>query len=280
MSGKLFIVATPIGNLSDISTRTKEALDEADIVMAEDTRVSVKLLNHLHIKKRLISCHDHNEAQRAVLLKEMAKDNKTIALLSDAGTPLISDPGYKIVQEAIAVGMEVIPLAGPSAFLLALVGSGLPCERFQFIGFLPDKLSALKKELQNLCAYPHTLVFYVSPHKLAKTIAIMQETFGDRDACLARELTKIHEEFLRLTLSHLAKEVEKRDVLGECVLIVKGLEESNSTAPSQTQILKDIKKGLAQGERVKELSARLGEQYGLPKSDIYKLALSCLPDGD
>ena len=145
----------------------------------------------------MISCHEHNEADRLQALGQAAANNESVALISDAGTPLISDPGYQIVREAIAVGMTVIPIPGPSAFLLALVGSGLPCDKFVFEGFLPDKTSAQKTRLEELRTETRTLVFYISPHKLIKNLTVLLEVFGDREICLARELTKKYEEFLR-----------------------------------------------------------------------------------
>ncbi|HEY9733969.1 MAG TPA: 16S rRNA (cytidine(1402)-2'-O)-methyltransferase [Drouetiella sp.] len=274
MSGILFIVATPIGNLDDLTNRIRAVIEQSKFVLAEDTRVTIKILNHLNLKKQMISCHEHNEEARLQLLAQAARDGDSVALISDAGTPLISDPGFQIVREAIAVGMTVIPVPGPSAFLLALVGSGLPCDKFVFEGFLPDKSSAQKSRLEELRTETRTLVFYVSPHKLTKTLTAMLEVLGDRDICLARELTKLHEEFLRGRISKMIEKYTKDEVRGEFVLVVSGAsEQSNAIAITETEVRAAIRAEFASNRSVKDISALLADQFHWKKSDIYRLAL-------
>ena len=280
MPGKLLLIATPVGNLSDISARVENSLRESDYILAEDTRVSIKILNHLKIKKRMVSCHEFNESARTSLIAEANQTNKTVALLSDAGTPLISDPGFEIVQAAIACGMQVIPIPGPSAFVLALIGSGLPCNRFVFEGFLPDKPGAAKQRLTELANESRTIILYVAPHKLARTLTLFKGILGDRQACVARELTKIHEQFLRGTLSELGNFATSNKILGECVLVVAG---SESSGKSQRQaivcedsIVNAMEKMRSQGLGVKEISIRCAKQFGLKRSHTYQLALRCV----
>jgi|694.fasta_scaffold103398_1 16S rRNA (cytidine1402-2'-O)-methyltransferase len=274
MSGILFIVATPIGNLDDLTNRIRSAIEQSKFVLAEDTRVTIKILNHLNLKKQMISCHEHNEEARLQLLTQAAKDGDSVALISDAGTPLISDPGYQIVREAIAVGMTVIPVPGPSAFLLALVGSGLPCDKFVFEGFLPDKPSAQKSRLEELRSETRTLVFYISPHKLTKNLTAMLEVFGDREICLARELTKLHEEFLRGKISTMIEKYAKEEIRGEFVLVVSGASDQNGTSEvTETEVRAAIRAEFASNRSVKDISALLADQFHWKKSDVYRLAL-------
>lgn len=276
MPGSLFIIATPVGNLSDISLRTRKTLEESDLILAEDTRVTIKILNHLGIKKRMLSCHEFNERSRLSLISEAKINNQQIALVSDAGTPLISDPGFQIVREAIACGMKVIAIPGPSAFLLALVGSGIASHRFVFEGFLPDKPTEMKRRLNELKTEKRTLVFYVSPHKLVKTLQTTHGLLGDRQACLARELTKIHEEFIRLPLSELIAVIEKREIIGECVLIIAGAETGGHEDDKESikeKLNMAIKEMLAADLSTKDIVAGCVRQYGLRKSAVYEVVL-------
>jgi 16S rRNA (cytidine1402-2'-O)-methyltransferase len=272
-------VATPIGNLSDITGRVKQVLELCDFILAEDTRVTIKLLNHFSIQKRMLSCHDFNEDKRAELLAEAAGLNQVVALVSDAGTPLVSDPGHAIVQAAIAHDMEVIPIPGPSAFLIALIGSGLPCDRFIFEGFLPDKPSAIRKQLAELVEEDRTSVFYVSPHKIVRVLNLILEVLGDRPICLARELTKMHEEFLRGSVSAITTIVEQRQVLGECVLVVAGAQpdpKSSDVIAKPDEIAKiyaDMKQSLSEGKGVKEISHECAKKFGWKRSKMYELLL-------
>lgn len=278
-TSQLFIVATPIGNLNDISARLKQALTDCDFILAEDTRVSIKLLNHLGLKKRMFSCHDFNERSRIVMLSRAYADGQSVALISDAGTPLISDPGFQIVQEAIALGMQTVPIPGPSAFVLALIASGLPCDRFVFEGFLPEKSTLLKARLELLSREGRTLIFYVSPHKLLKTLSYLYEIFGERKVCLARELTKFHEEFLRKNLSELLKDLKDAKIIGECVLVVAGAANNEPCHEStQSEVISEITSMLAKGLGVKEISIECAKRFGWKRSKVYELALSCLKE--
>ncbi len=275
MSGKLFIISTPVGNLEDISSRVIKTFNECDLVLAEDTRVTVKLLNHIGVKRKLLSCHEFNESKRLALLGEIASENKSCALVSDAGTPLVSDPGYQIVQEAIAIGMEVIPIPGPSAFLLALTGSGLPMDRFVFQGFLPERKKQRKQELEALSQETRTLVFYVSPHDLVDTLQEVVTTFGDRKACVARELTKLHEEFIRGTFSEILERLADK-IRGECVLVVAGAEAQEIKQADRLDVASALAKRLEAGERLKEAAVAVAKALGWTGSDVYEIGLELL----
>jgi 16S rRNA (cytidine1402-2'-O)-methyltransferase len=223
VAGRLIVASTPIGNLGDLSPRLREAFERADLVACEDTRVTGRLLHHLGIKKPLVSLHDHNERQRLPrLLAELAA-GKTIALCSDAGTPLLSDPGFVLVREAAALGVVVEPVPGPSAVLAALVGSGLPPYPFTFAGFAPPKSGKRRAFYRGLAALGHTVVVFESPHRLLPSLDDARAELGDRRAAVARELTKLHEEFLRGRLSELAAALGARASLkGEFVLVLAG----------------------------------------------------------
>ncbi|MBX9685451.1 MAG: 16S rRNA (cytidine(1402)-2'-O)-methyltransferase [Candidatus Obscuribacterales bacterium] len=272
MAGKLYIVGTPIGNLEDISQRMKNILNEVDVVFAEDTRVSIKLLSHIGVSKTLISCHDYNEAARSNELKRYAESGRSVALISDAGMPLVSDPGYKFVQEALRLEMEVIGIPGPSSVLLALVGSGLPCERFAFEGFLADKAGERKERLQKLKDDDRTLIFFVSIHDLEKTLKDINEIMGNRAACICRELTKLHEEYIRKPVLDLLEILKERQLKGECVLVIEGARQA-SELMSEAELSKRLSELLASGARLKDASAVLAKESGWNASDVYKLGL-------
>ncbi len=273
MPGKLYIVSTPIGNLRDISPRVTQALCDSDFILAEDTRVTIKLMSHLGLSKRLVSCHDYNEQHRAEALVEAASNSQSVALVSDAGTPLVSDPGYRVVRKSIELGMDVIPVPGPSAFLLALIGSGLPCDKFVFEGFLPDKSGLAKKRLAVLKNEERTIVFYVSPHKLKKTLDMVAAEFGERPACIARELTKFYEEFKRGTLPELVEQIKDQEIRGECVLVVGGNKESKESVTTEEEVHQVIAEHIRAGKRMGEVASEVAHRFGLKKSDVYKIAL-------
>ncbi|HXT19320.1 MAG TPA: 16S rRNA (cytidine(1402)-2'-O)-methyltransferase [Thermoanaerobaculia bacterium] len=218
--GRLLVVATPIGNLGDLSPRAREALAGADIVACEDTRHTGLLLSRLGIKARLVSLHEHNERARLPSLLSTLAEGKTVVLVSDAGTPLVSDPGFLLVREAVAVGATVEAIPGPSALLAALVVSGLPPLPFTFAGFPPQKPGKRRTFFTRLAALEHTVVFYESPHRLAASLADAAATFGDRPAVVARELTKLHEELRRGTLADLATSFTDEKARGEVVIVV------------------------------------------------------------
>ena len=271
MPGILYIVPTPIGNLEDITLRALRVLKEAEWIAAEDTRHTRHLLAHFGIKTALTSYHDHNERDKARLLVERLRSGASIALVSDAGTPAISDPGYRIVVDAIRAGIEVVPLPGASALTTALSASGLPTGSFLFEGFLPAKVQERKARLQTLRREAATLVFYEAPHRLLDSLAEMLKIFGDRKIAVARELTKVHQEFLRGTLSELVTALADRDIKGEIVIMVHGA--SGEAQVSDEELHGTIRQLAANGMGVKEIAELLGERYGLAKKEVYKLAL-------
>jgi 16S rRNA (cytidine1402-2'-O)-methyltransferase len=275
MPGTLYIVATPVGNLNDLSPRIKATFEKVDLILAEDTRVTIKLLNHLGIKKRMISCHEFNEKSRLGILTEFSKLNQSVALVSDAGTPLISDPGNDIVQQAISCDMTIIPIPGPNAALLALVASGLPCDRFVFEGFLPSKANLLKARLAQLEPEQRTIILYEAPHRLLKTLRALNETFGDRNICIARELTKIHEEFVRNKISKIINRLTDTKLLGEYVIVIAGNDEDQpSLLSNKSEIENAVKEMLKNGATVKTIVQTITEKYKVKRSEIYQLALS------
>jgi 16S rRNA (cytidine1402-2'-O)-methyltransferase len=221
--GRLLVVATPLGNLGDLSPRAARALAEADLVAAEDTRRTLPLLTHLGLSKPMVSSHKFNEASGLAGLLNTLAEGKTIALVTDGGTPAISDPGHRLVAAAHAAGHAVVAIAGPSAVAAALSVAGFPADRFRFAGFLPAAASARRRALAALAAEPETLVFYEAPHRVLKALDAMVEALGDRDAALCRELTKLHEEVLRAPLSAIRASLAARDAIrGEIVLVVEG----------------------------------------------------------
>ena len=221
MAGKLLVVATPIGNLDDLSPRARAAFEEADIVACEDTRHTGRLLSLVGIKKPLVSLHEHNERQRLPRLLADLEDGKVIAVASDAGTPLLSDPGFLLVREAAARGIRIEPIPGPSALLTALVASGLPPYPFTFAGFAPPKTGKRRTFFARWSPLGHTLILFESPHRILASLADALEVLGDRPVAVARELTKIHEEVLRGKLSEVLAELKARpSIKGEFVVVV------------------------------------------------------------
>ena len=236
--GTLFLVATPIGNLADISRRALEVLNEVDLIACEDTRHTIKLLNHFGIDKPLKSYHDFNEEQKARQFAEQLTGKTKIALVSDAGMPAISDPGYRIVRICREKGIPVVAIPGPSAAITALAASGLPSDEFMFIGFLPPKKMARRGKLNELAAMTCTLIFYEAPHRIEETLQDVEEVFGDREVCIARELTKMHEEYVFGKLSDARKRIKP---LGEFVLIVQGATEARQQTPlTRDDVLKKL----------------------------------------
>ena len=224
MAGKLLVVSTPIGNLDDLSSRARDAFEAADLVVCEDTRRTGRLLVRLGFKRKLLSLHEDNERQRVPRVRESIAAGDTVVLASDAGTPLINDPGYVLVRQAIRQGLRVEPIAGPSAVLAALVASGLPPYPFTFAGFPPPKKGKRVTFYTRFAELDHTLVFFESPHRIEASLADALESLGNRPAALARELTKLHEEILRGTLSEILEEVAGRQsVKGEITLVVGAL---------------------------------------------------------
>lgn len=222
--GSLYLVATPIGNLEDITLRAIRILKEVDLILCEDTRQSKKLLDHYQIQKRLESFFEHNEEKKISQVTKMLQKGQSVALVSDGGTPLISDPGYRLVQSAIKNGITVVPVPGPSAVITALVASGLPVNQFVFVGFLPQKPGQRRNFLEKLKEEKRTIVAFESPNRLLFTLNNILEVMGDRNICVAREMTKIHEEFTRGKVSEVTKSFLGREIKGEITLVIGGTE--------------------------------------------------------
>jgi len=271
MGGVLYIVATPIGNLEDITLRALRVLKEVDLIAAEDTRHTKTLLDHYGITKPLTSYHEHNEKTKAHALVGRLKRGQSIALVSDAGTPVLSDPGYRLVREAIKAAIPVVPLPGPSAMTALLSVSGLATDRFVFEGFLPARRGERRGRLGALREEKRTMVFYEAPHRLKESLGDLLEILGDREAVMGREITKIHEEFLRGRLSEMRARVESEKPRGEITLAVGGSE--GDAAPAQELITAEIEQLRKKGLRVKEIAELLGEKFSCPKREIYRLAL-------
>lgn len=271
MPGILYIVATPIGNLEDITLRAIRTLKEADVIAAEDTRHTQVLLKHFAINTPLTSFHEHNERAKTAQLVTRLERGESIALVSDAGTPAISDPGYRLVVAAIGAGIRVIPIAGPSALIAALSAAGLPTDGFDFRGFLPARKQERRSKLQELRDGRYTMVFYETPHRLQESLDDVREILGDRRMVLAREVTKLYEEFLRGRISEVIGEVSRREIRGEMTLVIEGCSDSN--AASEEALVEEIDKLKGEGMRIKEIAEILGEKYGYSKRAIYRLAL-------
>ena len=271
MPGTLFLVATPIGNLEDITLRAVRILrDEVSAIACEDTRQTQKLLDHYGIRKPLLSYHEHNEINRAAELIEILERGEAVALVSDAGTPLVSDPGYRVVSAAIERDIPVIPLPGPSAALAALAASGLPMHEFLFIGFLPSKSGARRKALERIAQTGVTVVAYESPHRVMEALREMSETFGERRIVVGREITKIHEEFLRGSAREIQQKLETRGPVKGEITIVIGPAEQNAAVddPSREVARLQEEAGLDRMEAIKTVAKRMG----LPKREVYRLA--------
>jgi 16S rRNA (cytidine1402-2'-O)-methyltransferase len=279
MSGTLYLVATPIGNLEDITLRAIRVLKEADLIACEDTRHTRKLLSHYQISKPTISYHEHNERERTGELIARLEAGATIALVSDAGTPLVSDPGLRIVQEAIKRGVAVVPIPGASAFIAAIAASGLPTDQFIFAGFLPSKRTARRVRLNELAELPMTIVCYEAPHRIKQTLADARELFGERRVVVARELTKIHEEFIRENLT----EVELPEgTRGEIVLLFgPPAETGTSQLQANRSVLEDVEE-LMRVESLDQKAAlkRVARMRGISKSVAYRQVLDERENGE
>jgi 16S rRNA (cytidine1402-2'-O)-methyltransferase len=271
-SGVLYIVATPIGNLEDITLRAIRVLKEADLVAAEDTRHTRHLLDRYQLDTQLTSYHDHNKEEKAPVLVARMLEGKNVALVSDAGTPGISDPGYFLINLAIDRKIPVVPIPGATAAIAALSVSGMPTDRFVFEGFLPAKHLARLKRLQELSKEERTMIFYEAPHKIIKAVADMLAVLGDRRAVITRELTKIHEETIRGTLSESLKRLQEGTIKGEFTVIVHGAtKEPLKQDIDTTEFLKNLI--LHRGLSKKEAISAAAEELGLPKKDVYKESL-------
>jgi len=271
MAGVLYVVATPIGNLEDVTLRALRVLKEVDLIAAEDTRHTQKLLGHYDVRTPLTSYHEHNERTKARPLVERLLQGQNIALVTDAGVPAISDPGYRIVVEASSAGIQVTPIPGPSALTAVLSASGLPTDRFVFEGFLPAKKKERRDRLEALRGEMRTIVCFEAPHRLLESLRDIHGLLGDRAVVVAREVSKIYEEFLRGTVSDVIDRLTGQDIRGELTLVIKG--SAGESAVSENRLKADIRKLKQEGMRVKEIAELLGERYGYSKKEIYRLAL-------
>jgi 16S rRNA (cytidine1402-2'-O)-methyltransferase len=279
--GCLYLISTPIGNLEDITLRALRILKEVDLVACEDTRETAKLLHRYGIHKRALSYHEHNEIVRAAEIMLELEDGARVALLSDAGTPGISDPGYHLVQLAIRHGIPVVPVPGPTALVAALAASGLPADHFHFVGFLPPKATQRRKALKALEAEPATLIFYEAPHRIADSLADMRAVLGDRRAVVAREVTKMHEEFLRGRLSELAQLAKRRTLKGESTVLVAPLDTEIPRKPVAIVRVRARRVDQSISARVAHLERRRGldlkkalkvvaRELGISRSEAYR----------
>ena len=270
-TGCLYLVATPIGNLEDITLRALRVLKEADLIACEDTRQTQKLLQHYAIHKEMVSYHAHNELMRAPELVIQLEEGAQVALVSDAGTPVVSDPGHRLVVLCLRHHIPVVPIPGPSAFVAALAASGLPTEEFLFVGFLPPRAGARRKKLDALKSEPRALVLYEAPHRLADTLSDAAEILGSRQAVVAREVTKIHEEFLRGSLAELRDAAHKRAPRGEITLMIGPAVEGEPQAVPAVSLKQRVEQlesesGLDRKAALKQAA----RERGLGKRDAYK----------
>jgi 16S rRNA (cytidine1402-2'-O)-methyltransferase len=268
--GKLYLVATPIGNLEEITTRATKTLADVDLVACEDTRVSGKLIKHLGLEKPLIACHEHNEFTVSKQLVEKLLQGQSIAYVSDAGYPGISDPGQRLVQAALLEDIQVIVISGPSAVFNALVASGLDTTRFYFHGFLRQKEAARLDEIKDLYRRPETLIFYEAPHRIDTTLRNLLDVLGNRKACIARELTKIHEEYIEGTLQELT-EMDPTTLKGEMVVMVEGNKDEFGIKLSEEEIRKLVDSMTATGISMKDAIRQVSDMTKMAKNYIYKV---------
>jgi 16S rRNA (cytidine1402-2'-O)-methyltransferase len=267
MPGRLYLVATPIGNLEDITYRAVRVLREVGVIACEDTRQTRKLLDHYGIRKPTVSYHEHNEAERSEDLAGRMRAGESVALVSDAGTPLVSDPGYRLVQAALSSGIPVEPIPGPSAALTALAASGLPTDAFHFGGFLPPKAGARARLLESLVEESATLIFYEAPHRVLETLETIEQVLGPRPVVLARELTKIHEEFLRGTAAEIRAQLASREgIKGEITLLIgKAAEPAPDSRPLEDAVGELVRAGTPRMDAIKQVARR----RGLSKREVY-----------
>lgn len=269
MSGTLYVIGTPIGNLGDISPRALETLEKCDFIAAEDTRVTLKLLNHFGIKKPMVSYFEHNKFERGPIIADRLLSGENGAIVTDAGMPAISDPGEDLVRLCIEKGIKVEAVPGPCAFATALAVSGMPSRRFTFEGFLPTEKSARKTHISSLVNEERTMIFYEAPHKLSATLADLAAALGDREIAIVRELTKIHEQVIRTHLCDAAEKYSKEDLKGEIVLIIGGAEHKEEQMTLEQAVV--YAKELVEKGETKTSAAKIAaKESGFKKGDIYK----------
>ncbi len=274
MAGILYLVPTPIGNLGDISARCRQTLEQADFIAAEDTRVTLKLLNHLGIKKSLVSYYEHNKAFKGNVILDRILAGETCALVSDAGSPAISDPGEELVQQCAQAGITVCAIPGPCAVITALSISGQSTGRFCFEGFLSTAKKSRREHLESLVSEQRTMIFYEAPHKLLATLTDMAAVFGaERPISLCRELTKLHEEVVRTTLGRAVEQYTQNPPKGEFVLVLAGAEPPKEEAATEADAAGLVRKLMAQGLSRKDAVKQAAQTLNLPKNAVYDAAL-------
>lgn len=273
MSGTLYLVGTPIGNLGDLSVRALETLRAADFIAAEDTRVTAKLLNHFEIKKPCVSYYEHNKYASGEKILARILAGETCALVTDAGMPAISDPGEDLVCLCAAHGVEVITIPGPCAAVAALAVSGLPTQRFCFEGFLAVSGKNRSERLEQLKTEPRTMIFYEAPHKLVRTLEDMLAAFGDRDVTIAREITKLHEQTLRTTLSGALAHFRETPPKGEFVLVLRGAQPETAPEITEEAALARVTQYRSEGLSLKQACRRAADETGFAKNTLYSLAV-------
>jgi 16S rRNA (cytidine1402-2'-O)-methyltransferase len=270
----LYLVATPIGNLEDITLRALRVLKEVSLIACEDTRHTHKLLDHFGIHKPTISYHEHNEQVRAEELTARLLNGESIALVTDAGTPGISDPAYRLVVAAIAAGVQVIPIPGATALIAGLIASGLPTDAFLFVGFLPAKRNTRREKLESLRAVRETIVLYEAPHRIKETLLEAQTILGDRRASLAREMTKLHEQFMRGSLSEISAQLQTQEPRGEITLVIAGAtEDEQLLSPITESLTLQLERLLDLGISRNDALKQLAKMRGLSKKEAYRLLL-------
>lgn len=274
-SGTLYLVATPIGNLGDITHRALQVLKNVNLIACEDTRHTNKLLNHYGITTKTISYHEHNEQHRAAQLIEQLKEGSDIAIVSDAGTPSISDPGFRLVRAAIEHDIAVVPVPGPSALIAALIAAGLPTDEFFFAGFLPARTNARRARLKELQSVPGTLIFYEAPHRLAAALNDVFEVLGERDAVVARELTKLHEEIRRGRLSDLSEHyANEQNARGEIVVLVDRNVIAAATTDTSSSVAALVQQFEQEGLDHRAALKRAARELGLSRAEAYRKLVS------
>lgn len=264
----VYLIPTPIGNMEDITERTIKTLELVDVLFCEDTRITGELLSKLGIKKKLVSSNDHNEDDTKELAIKYLEDGLNLGIVTDRGTPIISDPGYKIVEECIRKGYNTVPLPGANALIPALIASGIQPSPFMFYGFLNSKLQKREKELELLKNYPMTIIFYEAPHRIISTLESILKVFGDRRISISRELTKLHEEIYRGSISDVINELNNQEIRGEFVLVVEGNYSENDY--SNLTIEEHINLYLEDGLDLKEAMKKVAKDRNTTKSEIYK----------
>jgi len=272
MLGTLYVVATPIGNLADMTQRAIQLLKDVELIACEDTRHTRKLLQHFGINTKTTSYHEHNENQRGDELLDLLKQGSDIAVVSDAGTPAISDPGFRLVRSAIENEITVVPVPGPSALITALVAAGLPTDEFFFAGFLPARASARQTRLRELASVPGTLIFYEAPHRLAATLKDAYETLGEREAVVARELTKLHEEVRRGRLSDLVEHYSQVEPRGEIVLLIdrNSIETGEAESNSERSVGELVAQFEAEGIDHRAALKKAARELKLSRAEAYR----------